>query len=190
VLNRKECAILGHLPSMDQRYIRKMVVSSILHTDMALHYELMTKFDSWIHQDFAVGELDAACRDDQDVRVLVVNTLLHCADLSNPVRVFDVSRQWAMLLNEEFTNQVAMEEELGLPVSEMMKNGHDMTVLAQREINFLDFVVLPCWANFVAFLPSAEQQVQQAHANRQQWLEARDLAVKDQTDADRVESES
>jgi hypothetical protein len=55
-------------------------------------------------------------------------------------------------VNEEFTNQVREEEELGLPVSEFMKGAEIPKIYYKNEIGFNKFVVRPLWVAFESWL--------------------------------------
>lgn len=50
---------------------------------------------------------------------------------------FDISRQWAELVNKEFTSQYQEEGQLGLPQTPYMKNLEKEDVLAQNEAGFM-----------------------------------------------------
>ena len=165
ILNKTETGIFLHLPAPDQKLLRKLIVKSILSTDMAVHFELMTHFDNWVANMNEDSDVDIGIDD----KVLVANTLLHCADLSNPVRKYRVAKSWAHRLNIEFKAQVEKEREVALPVSSMMESSTDADV-AMREVKFLDFVILPCWTHLASFLPQVDAQIVQARLNRSRWL--------------------
>ena len=169
IIRKDESGIFKHLPSKDQVLLRKYIVKAILSTDMAVHFELMTHFDNWLANDRAHREEnDVAYEVTADDKVLILNTLLHCADLSNPVRKYKVAKEWAHRLNVEFKAQVDKEKEMGLPVSDMMKQSSDADV-AIREVKFIDFVIVPCWTHLSTFLPMVDDQIVQARLNRARW---------------------
>ena len=41
--------------------------------------------------------------------------------------------------------------------------------VAQREVNFIDYVILPCWSKLHAFLPKASHLVEACNSNRAVW---------------------
>merc|ERR1719265_1774645 len=51
-----------------------------------------------------------------DVKTIILNCILHSADVSNPCRTWEVSRDWAMKVVEEFFNQGDKERDLDIPV--------------------------------------------------------------------------
>jgi hypothetical protein len=83
--------------------------------------------------------------------------ILHCADLANPARPRDQAIIWAKMISMEFTNQVKLEKELGLPVTEYMQGLEKERILLGQEFGFANFVVKPLW---VAMNRMVEGQVQ------------------------------
>merc|ERR1711971_549523 len=51
-----------------------------------------------------------------DMKDLLLNTVLHSADISNPCREWEVSQMWGMAVIEECFNQGDKEKGLGIPV--------------------------------------------------------------------------
>ena len=63
------------------------------------------------------AEFDGASNED---RIMIVEILLHSADLSNPTQPKANAIEWALLVAEEFRAQVALERKEGLPVTKFM----------------------------------------------------------------------
>ena len=70
--------------------------------------------------------------------VMLVQTLLHLADLSNPVQPYPLSRKWAQCVCAEFRSQAVKEKELGLPITPMFANLETDADVARMEIGFSD----------------------------------------------------
>lgn len=85
----------------DEREFRKTTISSVLTTDMSVHFELMTKLSS--HLDNVGTEFDVSKR---ELRTLLCDILLHSADISNLVRPHEISKRWSDCLFEEMLAQV------------------------------------------------------------------------------------
>lgn len=190
ILKQPDNDIFSTVMPSDRKLLRKFIVSAILQTDMALHFELMTKFESWVKQNAAGPPPSSESSPspsnqgwDLEGRMLVINVMLHCADLSNPVRDYPLAKVWASRLNEEFRAQVRAEQRSNLPISQMMAKSGPIDV-AQREVNFIDFVIMPCWSSLSLFLPDASTRTEQAKTNRQLWLARKQKLV------DRAKTES
>lgn len=100
-----------------------MIIESILATDMAKHFEKVSKFKQ--HEPV---------QGDPDVELL--GYILHCADLSNPVRPFEISEKWTMLCGKEFEEQIDEERARGLPITSHLL-AETQQQFVQREVNFL-----------------------------------------------------
>ena len=49
----------------------------------------------------------------------VLESMVHCADLSNPAKPLVIYRQWVQRIAEEFYRQGDLERQLGLTISPM-----------------------------------------------------------------------
>jgi GAF domain-containing protein len=101
ILMRKPKAdMLGSLSRDDYKEVRKLIVSCILATDMAMHFQLLEEFNVKLEKGLdwnMVSELE---------QHFVAKMVLHAADLSNPTRPFNISSAWAVKIAQEFNNQV------------------------------------------------------------------------------------
>lgn len=70
-------------------------------------------------------------------------SLLHCADLCNPLLPHDLSRRIAGDLAAEFSAQARAEAAAGLPVTVPTCAAGDAAAAARMECGFIDFVVAP-----------------------------------------------
>ncbi len=52
--------------------------------------------------------------------MLLLQTIIKCADISNPARPFPIAKYWAEIVQEEFYLQGAQERDAGLPISPYM----------------------------------------------------------------------
>jgi len=104
-----------------------------------------------------------------DERQLMLNVLLHSADISNAVKPFPTYNAWATRVLEEFFNQGDREKILGLPVSPMMDR--NTTVVSISQINFIEFVVAPLYSAFSKMFPETRSMCLELVENRRIWQE-------------------
>jgi hypothetical protein len=76
------------------------MLNAILSTDMAIHFELLSKLTARLE----TGE--PLKKEDKEDRAMLINILLHAADISNLCRPYELSRHWSDCLHEEFLAQV------------------------------------------------------------------------------------
>merc|ERR1712146_406456 len=93
-----------------------------------------------------------ALKSDPAKRKKLMQSLLHTADLYNPIKPFDVTREWAIRLQTEFNQQCDLERQEGLPVLPFM-DGRGETALAKGETGFISFVAKPWWEAIAAAFP-------------------------------------
>lgn len=144
---------------------RRIVIQSILSTDMAVHFELCKQFS---HLEGDLANYNSSRESD---RQMVMNLVVHSSDLSGQVMEIDVASQWEEKVTSEFIAQAVSEEELGLPVSQFMKGLNDNSIRFKNHLNFIDFVMTPLWTTVAAALPPMKQCVQQLHLNRKIYAE-------------------
>ena len=78
---------------------------------------------------------------DGNNRLFVMELVLHCADISNPFKPFDICAKWADLVMSEFFGQGDKERALGFDISP----GFDRTTtnIFNMQMGFIEFVVSP-----------------------------------------------
>jgi class 3 adenylate cyclase len=101
-------------------------------------------------------------------RLLLVNFLLHCADLGNPLLPPTLSRRIANDLAREFEAQAEQERQAGLPVTVMLAT--DDVAKAKLELGFLEYVVRPLYVTLAAVAPRlGEKCLRLIDANKVAW---------------------
>jgi hypothetical protein len=157
--------ILGRLTSANYTDLRRFVVSCILATDMSVHFDLIEEtkrkgVDNWKY---------AELKDQQ----LFGKIILHAADLSNPVRPFHITKEWARRISIEFNDQYNREVELGMPTLAHMTSANEI-VFSKNEKGFASFVVAPMWRAIATCFPTVQFLVQQVDKNIISWQELAD----------------
>lgn len=92
---------LSLLPTAQQSYqpqLRRMVIGSVLMTDMTQHFQLLEKFSRARSKQPDLNKWE-----DRDV---ILQLILHTADISNPFRVPRLATLWGELVTQEFIQQV------------------------------------------------------------------------------------
>lgn len=78
-----------------------MIIGSVLMTDMTQHFQLLEKFSR-----ARTKQPDINKWEDRDV---VLQLILHTADISNPFRVPRLATLWGELVTAEFIQQVCSD---------------------------------------------------------------------------------
>lgn len=93
------------------------------------------------------------CFAEEKHRLFIMEILLHCADISNPYKPFEICAKWADLVSQEFFSQGDKERELGLDISPMMDR--NSSNLNNMQIGFIEFVVSPLISSEFSHLVSS-----------------------------------
>ncbi|CAO3591876.1 unnamed protein product [Absidia cylindrospora] len=102
---------------------RRIVMRSILATDMGLHDDYVNKIQTQANR-LKAYPLDIRNQEQATEEVLLIcGSLIKCADISNCARPFPVAKKWAEILQHEFHEQGDLEKELGLSVLPMNERG-------------------------------------------------------------------
>lgn len=154
--------------SCDPNSMRKLLIETILATDMGKHNFVMEKFLS------VIGKYE---KNNKDHRQSFADIILHACDIGNPVLKFDLATAWSFKIIQEFNDQVWKEEKLGIPVSEYMRIGSDLTKIKRNQIAFIDMFIHPLWLVLGQHLENIQEYLDSIEKNRENWesLEALNL---------------
>lgn len=86
-------------------------------------------------------------------RQVVVNLLIHSADLSAQCFPTTVARVWEERITREFEHQAAREKAQGIQVAEFMQNLSNPLLRRQNQVNFIDVVLVPWWRACTRIFP-------------------------------------
>ncbi|GAA5801576.1 hypothetical protein HPULCUR_007024 [Helicostylum pulchrum] len=144
---------------------RKIVVNSILATDMSMHDEYVHKITDQAERIKNIDLTDKlACEKE---KVLLCGALIKCADISNCARPFESAKEWAKILAQEFFEQGDLERELGMPVLPINERGK--ICLEDFQISFKKFVALNLFESVSKVTTNMQFTVDYIHENINIW---------------------
>jgi hypothetical protein len=114
---------------------RKTIIMGILGTDMSKHNECINKLTSFNFESESFTS---------DQQYFITSAILHCADLSNSIKNFEISFEWSKRISLEFYEQTLKEELEGLPSLSFMKVRDNLSMCI-NEINFITNISIPMW---------------------------------------------
>eukprot|EP00928_Gymnodinium_smaydae_P035664 TRINITY_DN25065_c0_g1_i1.p1 TRINITY_DN25065_c0_g1~~TRINITY_DN25065_c0_g1_i1.p1 ORF type:complete len:1252 (+),score=285.60 TRINITY_DN25065_c0_g1_i1:213-3968(+) len=170
ITNQDKFSIFKRLDKESLQTVRRVIIDSILDTDQARHFSLISDFNM-------IYEHDTNCFDDafeefieegaeqwppQNVveiirlpehRKVLASQVLHLCDTAHPAKNWTICRYWSDRAMEECHKQGDVEEELGLPVAPLNQRG---TNQAYTMISNIDMVIAPMlWTTVHLFPPLA-----------------------------------
>jgi len=176
--------------------VRKVCVETILHTDMAHHFEMVKELNTIYELNSDVCEAEAFDPGSNKQRyteqllqkesIMWLKAMLHFADISNPLKPFEVCHAWAMRVLDEFFHQGEEEKRLGIPVGFL--NDREKVNKPGSQHGFINFVVAPCVFGVVRIFPTLHPLGTQMARNLEEWRNlwvtdahpsAEDIAKKD-----------
>ncbi|XP_036406477.1 cAMP-specific 3',5'-cyclic phosphodiesterase 7B-like isoform X1 [Megalops cyprinoides] len=163
----RESGLLSHLPAHMTQDIEQQLGSLILATDISRQNEFLGRFKS--HLDNNDINLE-----DAEHRHFVLQIALKCADICNPCRVWELSRQWSERVCEEFYRQGDLERSCDLEISPLCNQQSDTVPVIQ--IGFITYIVEPLFEEWTRFTDGSlltESMMGHLRKNKSQWRQLR-----------------
>ncbi|PFH34957.1 hypothetical protein BESB_058440 [Besnoitia besnoiti] len=143
--------------------IRKRIISAILWTDMAKHFDVVAKLQAKIQGEMVLAEGIIVTL----TKSYLEGLLLHAADISNPMMNFDICRDWAFRACDEFHQQNKLEESSGFAPFMPNFQHFDAYNVAKCQIGFIDGICKPLFNSLALMFPAQlGDRATQLHKNR------------------------
>merc|ERR1712225_34893 len=98
---------------------------------------------------------------------MLLNLLLHAADISNACKPWRVCSAWAYAVLDEFFNQGDKEKQLGITVQ--MLNDREKVNKPNSQIGFIEFIVSPLIAAEIKIFPALYELGDNIVSNLGNW---------------------
>ena len=150
-MNKTECNFLADFSNADRKRLRKIVIQSILSTDMSHHFELCSTLDQIDKMQFQqnLGKKEKTDKFKQ----IICNVFVHTADLTAPVQPLVIALKWGKKVAQEFGDQVRKEKELGIESLAMMQGLDDQENFLKSQRGFYKFVLRPLFKSVARLWP-------------------------------------
>lgn len=156
-----------------QNEFKKIVMECVLSTDMHHHTANMAKIGNLLADLQLSGQYDCkttentttTLRVNDDQRELVMHSLLHLTDISNPMKPFRVALRWGLNVYAEFFDQGDEELKIGLRPSPLCDR--EKADILKGQIGFSKFVVRPLLDLMLPLFPEFEVMEQCIERNTQ-----------------------
>ncbi|GAW11209.1 hypothetical protein ANO14919_005510 [Xylariales sp. No.14919] len=163
-----------HWPRVfEDKEMRTLMISSILATDMGLHFDYMKRLGD-LQEELKSKPLikDWPERTREEQKALICSLLIKCADISNVARRYDAALQWMNILCDEFSRQAAMEEEIGIKSSLIQQPKKDFLSLATAQLGFVRLFAIPLFQEVAEVLPQMQYTVLEVEKNTRHFENA------------------
>ena len=171
-IRKTETNIFEKLSTNDYKIIRKKMISEILATDMANLAKVISLIKSKIAisengKDFKFNLLTGNEQTKSDEQQILLDFIIHIADLAHNTRLFCISLKWVQLLSEEFWRQGDLEKQKNLPISFLCDR--ENTNVPQSQKGFLTGFILPTFECLSNIFPTLKYTVENANNNLKEW---------------------
>ncbi|KAG0253592.1 3',5'-cyclic-nucleotide phosphodiesterase, partial [Mortierella polycephala] len=161
---------------------RKMVVSTILATDMGLHFDYVGKIKEQTERlrlrnlpGGNVPKPNQASIDEQE-RLVLCGTIIKCADISNASRPFHVAERWSAVLLQEMCNQADIEKEMtvcsgapSVPPGSTKSLANDRGMQIDSQLGFIHGFAMPLFSSVKEMIPEMGYCVDLLQINHKIW---------------------
>jgi hypothetical protein len=191
IVNFADSNIFLNFKRDQYKVARKTILEAILHTDMVLHGSMVKELQMTYQMNSDVFRAPAKNRGSNadgrrgvlsvpETKTLVINAILHSADVSNPCRTFPVTQAWAMRCIDEFFTQGDKEKSLGIPV-QFLNDRHKLNK-PNSQIGFIEFMIAPFFVSLIKLWPGLQELGDNLSANIQRWHVIWEAEVKPTTE--------
>ncbi|XP_053198475.1 high affinity cAMP-specific 3',5'-cyclic phosphodiesterase 7A isoform X1 [Scomber japonicus] len=158
----RETGLFSHLPAEDRLSMERELGSLILATDISRQNDYLSRFRLHLNQE-------NLCLSNASHRHFILQMALKCADICNPCRPWELSKQWSEKVTEEFFKQGDIEKKHKLEVSPVC-NRENNTV-GNIQIGFMTYVAEPLFAEWARFSDTRLSQTMLGHMglNKASW---------------------
>ena len=187
LISMENTNLLSKFTENEYKIIRKRMINLVLATDMTMHNTQIQELKSLVETKEIKGWTNNTFLLDRSTpealfqsRQVVLNCILHAADLSNPVRGEVVCRELGARVFEETFAQGEREKALGLPCS--FNCDVSTTDVTSGQVGFYNFFVLPFYESLAKISPALLTLTDNIHVNITQWTQLKQTIGKNKPD--------
>lgn len=164
VISRDKCNLFHTMSENDVNTMWETIISLILSTDMAVHFDLMKSIEE-------LKQSGSDWKTNEKSRLLVMKLLIKCADISNVTRIFELADKWCDVLCEEFFVQNENQKSKQIDVTSPVVKNEEARSKERAQIGFYTNVCLPLFEILVYFFPKLNPCVDQIKSNLEIWTQ-------------------
>jgi hypothetical protein len=181
VMQQERCEILASYSREEHAAVRRIMVNTILATDLAKHREYMDQCKGLFtgatpekSPGAFAGKLQQLFEADGSNKMLVLSMTLKCSDIGHPARPCEYHLKWSEYCFQEFANQYVQEKHRELPIS-MRVDKSDLG-RAQSQIGFIKYLVQPMYGAYGEFFDKKLMQLEKLGENLDYWQKEQEKA--------------
>merc|ERR1711920_13198 len=171
IVGEPEANVFAQVDRDLYKEMRKGIITAILHTDMTKHNDmikelgLLYQMNSEAFDRFSPADVGM----NQSHIQQVMNGLLHCSDINNPMKPWELCQKLAYLCVDEFFLQGDKEKAAGIPVQAL--NDRDKVNIPNTQVGFIEFVITPMAEAVGQMFPYLDYLAGNLGQNIEKWSE-------------------
>lgn len=169
-MNEPKFNIFENISEEEYRIVRRRMIESILATDMANHSKHLTQLKSKLDalnilEGVNIEQLVSSenVNKQYESQQIVMNMIIHAADVSNPGKPLKIYNTWVKLVFAEFFNQGDLERTSKLPISLLCDR--ESTNISKSQLGFINFIVKPTFDCIINLLPQVSVYMDNMRSN-------------------------
>eukprot|EP01083_Nonionella_stella_P011771 33392_1 len=147
LLNAKDCNILHAMNKAQKKRFRKVLIDSVLATDMSQHSVHSETLEKLIEKYETNSKIEIVSERRTAFSDEFLPIALHTADLGNLCKETKYYSEWVDRLMEEFFNQGDKERELGIEPITFLCDRFKVNIHS-GQVGFINFVIRPWFIKF------------------------------------------
>jgi putative methionine-R-sulfoxide reductase with GAF domain len=164
IMSKEHANLFHSFQGTDYRKMWTLLIQLILITDMAKHFGFLKQMGAALDE----GPLDLQ---NEEHRLMLMQVILKCGDISNVSRPFELADKWCDVLCEEFFRQGDLEMANGMEYTSPL-NDREHLDKPKSQIGFYTFVCLPLYQLAARAIPPLRANVDQVQSNLGTWKAA------------------
>ncbi|KAM5158390.1 high affinity 3',5'-cyclic-AMP phosphodiesterase 7A isoform 1-T1 [Mantella aurantiaca] len=158
----RESGLFAHMCLEERQQMESHLGTIILATDISRQNEYLSQFRTHLDK----GDL---CLENSGHRLFILQMALKCADICNPCRTWELSKQWSEKVTEEFFYQGDVERKCNLDLSPLCDR--NTSNIANIQIGFITYLVQPLFVEWARFSNTRLSQTMLGHVglNKASW---------------------
>jgi hypothetical protein len=168
ILSDPAADIFATLTKEKRGQLRKMMIQSILMTDMASHFVLAKKLEGKV-----TGDVVSFQKDDGEDKQLLLDLIVHSADIGAQALPVPIANKWSYAVLKEFQEVHEAEKSAGVDLTPFIIGLDEPLRAANCQFGFINFIVKPLWSNLVKVVPDmADELMANLEGNVKYWKDA------------------
>ena len=180
ILSDPAADVFATLTMEKRAEMRKLMIQAILMTDMASHFDLAKKLESRVAMlspdaAGAGAAADPPFKDSPEDKQLLIDLILHSADIGAQVLPVPIANKWSQAVLEEFQEVHEAEKQAGVALTPFIIGLDEPLRAANCQFGFINFIVKPLWTNLLKFIPDVQEElITNLNGNVDYWKAAVD----------------